>query len=98
MAVCCGRFLEQAYDTLAEGTVRDIISNVAQTFRDNDRTDPTKDKDDKLGRLLHRQFRTFRNEDPNQVQQKVLPICVLREVAKKKHTESQHTITQLAIG
>eukprot|EP00957_Ditylum_brightwellii_P053888 4082890-Ditylum_brightwellii.AAC.1 len=89
VAVHCRRFSGQAHDILAEGTVRGTISYVTQTFRDNDRPNLTKDEDGKFGRLLHHQFRAFRTEGPNQVQQKALPICVLREVAKKKHTESQ---------
>ena len=98
MALRGGRFSGPAYDTLAEGTIRSAISYVASTFRENDRPNPTKDDDGELGRLLSRLFRAFRNEDPNPVQQKALPICVVKEVAKLVSTESQRAIGQLAIG
>ena len=86
MVLRCGRFSGSAYDTLAEGTVRGAVSYVAQTFRDKGRPNLTKDKDDELGRLLSCQFRAYKNEDPNPVQQKALPPCVLRELTKKTST------------
>ena len=98
MALRGGRFSGQAYDTLAEGTVRGAISYVAQTFRDNDRPNPTKDEDGELGRLLSRLYRSFRNDDPNPVQQKALPACVLRELAKLNSSETQKATSQLSIG
>ena len=88
MALRGGRFSGQAYDTLAEGTVRSAISYVAQTFRDNDRPNPTKDEDGELGRLLSRLYRSFKNDDPNPIQQKALPACVLRELAKLTSSET----------
>lgn len=98
MAVRGARFSGPSYDTLAEGTVRGTISFVAQTFRELDRPNPTRDEDGELGRLLSRQFRAYKNEDPNPVQQKALPFCVLKELAKKSATESQRAISQLGIG
>eukprot|EP00957_Ditylum_brightwellii_P109126 8324956-Ditylum_brightwellii.AAC.1 len=56
-------FSGETYDTLAEGTVRGAISYVAQTFKENDHPNPTKDKDSKLGRLLLHQYRAFQNKD-----------------------------------
>ena len=70
---------------------------MAQTFRENDRPNPTKDKDSELGRLLLRQFRAFRNDDPNPKQQKAIPVCVLSEIALKRATETQKAISQLSI-
>ena len=49
MAMRGGRFSGPSYDTLAEGTIRDAVSYVASTFRENDRSNPTKDEDGKLG-------------------------------------------------
>ena len=54
MALREGRFSGSSYDTLAEGTVRGAISLVSQTFRQNDRPNPTKDEDGELGRVLSR--------------------------------------------
>lgn len=98
MALREGRFSGPAYDTLASSTIQNSIGFVAQTFRDNDRPNPTKDEDGQLGRLLSRQYRAYRNEDPNPVQQKALPICVLKEVAKNQCTETRKAISQLSIG
>ena len=98
MAVRDGQFSKQDDVTLAEGTVRGTVGYVAATFKDYDRGNPTKDEDGDLGRLLQRQYRAYRNEDPNKKQQKALPIGVLRELAKLKCTESQRAILQLAIG
>jgi hypothetical protein len=71
---------------------------VVQTFRDNDRPNPSKDKDGELGRFLSRLFRAFKNEDPKRRQQKALPAVVLRELAKMRFSESQIAIRELAIG
>ena len=49
MAMRQGRFSGEAYDSLAEATVRAAISQVASTFRDHDRPNPSKDGDGKLG-------------------------------------------------
>jgi hypothetical protein len=55
MAMREGQFLGD-YGTLAEGTDRHAISYVVSTFRENGRTNPTKDKDMELGWILHRLF------------------------------------------
>ena len=98
MAMREGRFSGQAYDKLAAGTVQSTISYVAQTFRERGRPNPTKDEDGELGRLLSRQYRAFKNDDPPPVQQKAIPACVLRELAKMVMTDSQKAISQLATG
>jgi hypothetical protein len=73
MALRQARFSGPAYDTLVESTVRSTISFMAQTFRECDRPNPTKDEDGELGRLLSRQYRSFRNKDPSPSQQKSSP-------------------------
>jgi hypothetical protein len=82
MAVRSGRFLGEKYATLAEGTVRSTILHVVHTFQEKGRPNPTKNADSKLIILLSRQFRAYRNNDPKQSQQKVLPFAVLDELAK----------------
>ena len=89
MAMRGGRFSGPAYDTLAEGTTRGAVSYVASTFRENHQSNPTRDKDNKLGRLLLQQYRAYRNEDPNPVQQKCVPVCVIRELTKNKLSETR---------
>jgi hypothetical protein len=98
MALCEARFSGPAYDKMAESTIRGAISFVASTFRENGRSNPTKDQDGKLSRLLSRQYRAFKNDDPSPAQQKAIPICIVAELAKKKCTETQRAISQLAIS
>ena len=98
LAVRDARFSAADYDSLAEATVRGTVGYVSQTFRDNDRPNPTHDDDRELGRLLSRLYRSFKNSDPNPSQQKALPIGVLRELAKLGFTETQKAVTQLSIG
>ena len=57
-----------------------------------------KDEDNKLGRLLSRLYRSFKNGDPNPVQQKALPACVLREVARMNSSETQKATSQISFG
>ena len=93
MALHQGEFSGPSYDTLAEGTVRSAISFVAQTFQENDHPNPTKDEGSELGRLLSRPFQALKKGDPNPVQQKALPIGVLREVAQtSSHRDSKSNI------
>ena len=93
-----GRFSPKPHGTLVESTVRNTIAHVAQTFRENNRPDPTKDEDGQPGRFLSRFYRSFKNEDPKRKQQKALPAVVLRELAKMRFTETQMAIRELAIG
>jgi hypothetical protein len=60
------RYSGPAYEVLAEGTIRSAVSYVASTFRDNDRSNPTKDDDGELGRLLSRLYRAFKKKDPKE--------------------------------
>ena len=95
MAMRGARFSGPSYDTLAEGTVRGAVSYVASSFRENDRPNPTKDEYGELGRLLSRQYRAYRNEDPNPVQQKALLVYVFRDLIKNKHSETKRALGQL---
>ena len=98
MALREGRFSGPSHGTLVESTIRGAISYVSQTFRENDRPNPTKDKDGKIGRVLSRQYRAYKNSNPNPKQQKSILICVVAEFFKKKATETQRATSQLAIG
>ena len=98
MALREGRFSKRTHAPLAEGTIRNTISFMASTFRDNDRPNPTKDDDGKLGRLLSRLFRAFRNKDPAPKQQKALPATVLIELSNLQATESQRARFELSAG
>ena len=93
-----GRFSGPSYETLAETTIRNAVSYVAASFRDNDRRNPTLDEDGELARLLSRQFRAYRNADPPPKQQKAIPACVIKELTYSNQTELQRAVSQLATG
>jgi hypothetical protein len=95
MAMREARFSGPAYDKLAEGTIQGTISNVCSTFRDSGRLNPTKDDDGQLSFILSRLFRAFRNVDPNEVQQKAIPPCVILAKARLNHSEFQLAVGQL---
>jgi len=95
MAMRQARFSGPTHDQLAQGTIRGTISNVCSTFRDSGRLNPTKDDDGQLSFLLSRLFRAFRNEDPNEVQQKAIPPCVVLAIARLTDSESQLAMGQL---
>jgi hypothetical protein len=97
MAMCKGQFLGD-YDTLAEGTVRSAILYVVLTFRENERTNPTKDKDMELGWILHRLFQAFKSEDPKLAQQKAVPISVISELWKQQNTKMEKVLAQLTVA
>jgi hypothetical protein len=98
MDVRDGQYAGSSYQTLVEGTIRNSVSYVAQTFRDNDRSNPTKNSDGELGRVLQRLFRAFRNKDPRPKQQKALPACVISELKKIRSTAKQRAVGELAVG
>eukprot|EP00956_Cyclotella_meneghiniana_P034348 scaffold103894_cov40-Cyclotella_meneghiniana.AAC.3 len=93
-----GRFSGPSYETLVESTIRNAVSYVAATFRDNDRRNPTLDEDGELARLLSRQFRAYRNKDPPVKQQKAIPTIVIKELTRLQQTELQKAVAQLAVG
>ena len=93
-----GRFAGPSHETLVESTVRNAVSYVAASFRDQDRRNPTLDEDGKLARILSRQYRAYRNTDPPVKQQKAIPACVLVEMSKMDETEVQIATAQLAMG
>ena len=77
MALREGRFSGLSHGNLVESAIQGAIPYVSQTFRENDRPNPTKDEDGELGRVLLRQYRAYKNSDPNPKQQKAVPICVV---------------------
>jgi hypothetical protein len=96
MAMRQARFSGPSYHRLAEGTIRNTISDVCSTFRENGRPNPTKDDDMQLSFILQRLFRAFRNEDPNEKQQKAVPPNVILAIAQLVYTEEQRAIGQLS--
>jgi len=97
MALRQGQYSGKAYDTLASGTIRNSISDISSTFRENGRPNPTKDEDLQLSFILQRQFRAFKNANPKEKQQKAIPACIIAEIAKRKLMKLQCATSQLTI-
>ena len=90
------RFSGPSYERLAEGTIQNSLSDICSTFRKNGRPNPTKDDDMQLRFVLSRLYQAFRNEDPNEKQQKAVPPCVILAIAQLVHTDEQRAIGQFA--
>ena len=96
MALCQGQFSRAADAPLAHSTVKDTLNLVAAAFRDNRRDNPEQDAENNVARLLRRQLRLYSKDDPKELQQKALPICVLRLILGSKSTEMRTAMGHLA--
>jgi len=74
---------------LVEGKIKNSISNVCSTFWENGWPNPARYNDNQISFLLSRLYRAFRNEDPNEVQQKAVPPCVVLAIARLDQSEHQ---------
>jgi len=88
VAVRQGQFSRPRDAPLAESTVSDTLNHVAAVFRENGQQDPNRDAE--------LQLRSYKKDDPKEVQQKALPVCVLRLIFSSKSTELRQTIGKLA--
>ena len=102
--MCCfalalreGRFSKPPFGRLANGTVSSAVSHVCATFRENSRSNPTKDDDLQSSFLLQRLYRAFKNKDPKEKQQKAVPPCVIAKVTEVQVTELQIARSQLSV-
>ena len=96
MAVRQGQFSRQRDAPLAESTVSDTLNHVAVVFRENGHNDPKRDAERNVARLLRRQLRSYKKDHPKEVQQKALPVCVLRLILSSKSTELCQAMGELA--
>ncbi len=96
VALCQGQFSRAADAPLAHITVGDTLNLVAATFRDNGRDDPKGDAENNVARLLRHQLRSYPKDDPKELQQKALPVCVLRLILASKSTEMRTVMGHLA--
>jgi hypothetical protein len=87
VALCQWWFSRAADAPLAHSTVRDTLNLVAAAFRDNGRDDPKQDAENNVAQLLRHQLRLYSKDDPKELQQKALPICVLHLILASKLTE-----------
>ena len=96
VAVRQGQFSRPRDAPLAESTVSDTLNHVAAVFRENGHDDPKRDAERNVARLLRRQLRSYKKDDPKEGQQKALPVCVLRLILSSKSTELCQAMGELA--
>jgi hypothetical protein len=66
---------------LVAGTVQETLAKLGEVFRANVGYNPTHGVGShSFHPALLRQFKGMQNEDPGEVQQKALPVCVYREL------------------
>jgi len=86
---------------LAEGTIRNTISTVVQTFLENHAPDPRLSTNGKTAISIRRILAGFKACDSNESRQKAVPVSVIRQV-DKLHTKSGDPLSeataQLTIG
>ncbi len=81
--------------TLASLSVTSTISHVAAAFKRNGLKNPTHDDEGNLAWILARQYRAYKNDDPKEIPEKAIPLCVISLVALKTSTKKQLATTQL---
>jgi hypothetical protein len=69
---------------------------VAAVFRKNGHNNPKRDAERNVARLLRRQLRSYEKDNPKEVQQKALPVCILRLILSSKSTELCQAMGELA--
>ncbi len=81
----------------SENTVADTLNHVAATFRENGQEGPKQDVDHNVARLLWPQLmRFYKKDNPKEVQQNALTICILHLIFSSKSTELYQAIGKLA--
>jgi hypothetical protein len=66
MTVREARFSRASHEQLAAGTVKDTMQYVWATFRENGYPNPSIDNDGLPAFILQREFRSFKNTDPEE--------------------------------
>jgi len=95
VAVRQGQFSRPHDAPLAESTVSDTLNHLAAVFRENGHDDPKRDAERNVARLLRRQLRSYKKDDPKEVQQTALPVCVLRLILSSNSTELRQAMGEL---
>jgi hypothetical protein len=71
---------------------------VAATSRSHGYPNPSHDKHGALDWNLSCQYRSYKNSDPKEIQQKAIPLSVISLIAKLTTTETQKATSQLIIA
>jgi hypothetical protein len=75
-------------NNLAAGTVQEAMAKLGEVFRANVGYNPTHGVgSNSTHPALLRQFKGMRNEDPGEIQQKALPVCIYRELHRFSKTQ-----------
>jgi hypothetical protein len=93
-----GRFLQPADAPLASKTVSGTINHVAVSFWHHGYHNLSHNKHGALDWNLARQLWSYKLSDPNEIQQKAIPLSVLSLIAQAKTMETQLKMTQLIVG
>ncbi len=96
MAIREGRFLRLGDGPLAKESVEGSVNAVAGTFEENGQEDPHRDAERHVGQLLQWQLRLYTKDNPKELQQKALPVCVFCLILFSPATELRRAIGELA--
>ena len=69
---------------------------MAVVFRENGHDDPKRDAECNVAQLLRHQLRSHKKDNPKEVQQKALPICVLHLILSSESAELHQAMGELA--
>jgi hypothetical protein len=84
---------------LVSKTVRTAVDDISKTlFREYDKSDSRKDRDGVPSRLLQQQYQGYKNEDPGEKQQKVLPMSVIRNLHVIASSSIEKALAMLDTG
>ena len=83
---------------MVASTVCAAVDNVSQTFREYDHGDPRLDESGKTARILSQQLKGYKEEDPDERQEKAIPLSFLREMHRIAISDLDKAIANLCIG
>lgn len=87
------------YDrTLASKTCRSAVDYVAQAFGDMQLPDPRHNSTGKLSRILQRQYKGYKNQDPPEKREKAAPVSLIKKVTQDRSTARAAAIGLLVVG
>ena len=75
---------------------KDTVQFVCTTFQENGYPNPSIDNDGLPAFILQREFRSFKNTDPEEKHQKAIPISVISELIHRDSTDLKRATGKLA--
>ncbi len=98
VAIRDARFSRNTSATLALMSVKSAIGHVVAAFWSKGHPNPTRDSEGLLAFPLSCQYRSYKNCNPKEVQQKAIPLCILSAITLKDSTKTQVATSQLILG